>query len=532
MIEKEKLQLIDALIDGSLSEADFIRLEAELLMDPELRQAYYQRQELHILLQEYVNENKTELEKPEKFPAIKKLPLPGILAGLGLAASLVLALLLIQDRSNDRVDSQAQDIAEKMASGYGVVAGTVDAEWNQAGKSDGFRTGEVIGEGRIRLLSGIAHIELFSGVALVIEGRADFEIHSPMEISVFGGKVRARVPDAALGFIVNTPDGLVRDLGTEFAVDISENESGIHVLDGEIEWTSDRHQSGKLTQGQSVSLKDQEAPTIFTADASRFIDFEEMGHRMAAAQTSRINKWMEFSQRLSGQPGLVAHYRSDAESIQSRRLVNWSDMSTGGAIVGATAATDRFGRPGHSLDFSPTGSRVRLNIDGTFGSLTLLAWVRLNSLDRWFNSLFLTDGHDLGEPHWQIMNDGRIFFSVKKYEGKKGRPDKYHFYSPSIWDSTIIGRWVMLATVYDLERNQVIHTLNGEVLSREDIPADYRVQNVRIGAASIGNWDNPVYRNDPEFAVRNLNGCLDEFALFSRALTISEIREVYLNGNP
>ena len=62
-------------------------------------------------------------------------------------------------------------------------------------------------------------------------------------------------------------------------------------------------------------------------------------------------------------------------------------------------------------------------------SLTLLTWVKINSLDRWYNSLFLTDGAKLNQPHWQIMDDGRLFFSVKKREGsdaKKGEKDKHH----------------------------------------------------------------------------------------------------------
>ena len=89
----------------------------------------------------------------------------------------------------------------------------------------------------------------------------------------------------------------------------------------------------------------------------------------------------------------------------------------------------------------------------------------------------------------------------------------------------------MLATVYDVDQRRVTHYLNGAPLSRETMPEDYVVENVNIGAASIGNWDLPI-REDPHFAVRNLNGSMDEFALFSAPLTDEEIAEIYAHGKP
>ena len=166
--------------------------------------------------------------------------------------------------------------------------------------------------------------------------------------------------------------------------------------------------------------------------------------------------------------------------------------------------------------------------------MTFLTWVKINSLDRWFNSLFLTDGHELFEPHWQIMDDGSLFFSVKKndnYDPAKGVQDKHIFYSPSFWNSSMSGQWLMIATVYDVDARQVTHHLNGQVLSRETIPDEFLVETTNIGAASIGNWGLPS-REDPAFAVRNLNGSMDEFAFFAAALSDEEISEIYQHGKP
>ena len=107
--------------------------------------------------------------------------------------------------------------------------------------------------------------------------------------------------------------------------------------------------------------------------------------------------------------------RRDAEEPwrADRRVANRATArSSEGAVVAASRTVDRWQQRGGALDFSPMGSRVRLAIPGEFGSLTLLCWVKIHSLDRWYNSLFLTDGHDQHEPHWQIMDDGRLFFPM------------------------------------------------------------------------------------------------------------------------
>jgi hypothetical protein len=47
----ERSRLIDALIENEISESDFLRLEAEMLIDPQVREEYYARSELAALLE-------------------------------------------------------------------------------------------------------------------------------------------------------------------------------------------------------------------------------------------------------------------------------------------------------------------------------------------------------------------------------------------------------------------------------------------------------------------------------------------------
>jgi hypothetical protein len=247
-------------------------------------------------------------------------------------------------------------------------------------------------------------------------------------------------------------------------------------------------------------------------------------------RTERIRLWEKSRERLKKDQRLLVYFSMD-ESISdsSTRLQDLSVKKNDGSIIRAERSANRWSDAAAALDFTPTGSRVRLDIPGDHKSLTLMCWVKIDSLDRLYNSLFLTDGHELHEPHWQIVNDGRLFFSVRARQ-EKGSPDKHIAFSPSIWKPTDAGKWMHIATVFDGSAETITHYVNGEAVSIDQIPEELQPDKVTIGAASIGNWSDPRYRKDPEFVVRNLNGAIDEFAIFSEALDSGEVRKLYESG--
>lgn len=173
---------------------------------------------------------------------------------------------------------------------------------------------------------------------------------------------------------------------------------------------------------------------------------------------------------------------------------------------------------------------MRVSIPGEFHSLSFTCWVRIDSLDRWYNSLFLTDNYQRGEPHWQILDTGQLFFSVR-VSRQKGGPEHREVLSPPFWNPTLSGKWLHLATTYDVDTKTTTHYLNGRQLIAESIPLHQLVETTRIGMASIGNWSMPT-RPDSNFAIRNLNGRIDEFAIFSAALSAEEVAEMYESGKP
>jgi hypothetical protein len=133
----------------------------------------------------------------------------------------------------------------------------------------------------------------------------------------------------------------------------------------------------------------------------------------------------------------------------------------------------------------------------------------------------LTDGHQLGEVHWQITERGQLLLGVK------AEPDESHdFYSPSVLGPKDLGRWVHLACVYDANDGSVSHYVDGNEVSREKIRIPTKL---RIGPAEIGNW---VPQDLREYRLRSLNGRIDEFILFSDALSKEQIHAIYEAGTP
>ncbi|WP_145167945.1 LamG domain-containing protein [Rubripirellula lacrimiformis] len=65
------------------------------------------------------------------------------------------------------------------------------------------------------------------------------------------------------------------------------------------------------------------------------------------------------------------------------------------------------------MEFKSPGDRVRIHLkNDQYQGLTMAAWIRVDGLDRKYNALFMSDGYEDGEPHWQIDQSGRLMFSV------------------------------------------------------------------------------------------------------------------------
>ncbi|MDB4350797.1 FecR domain-containing protein [Verrucomicrobia bacterium] len=113
---------------------------------------------------------------------------------------------------------------------------SVAASLKLFGASSEFNNGSAVRTGTYQLDDGLVEITFDSGVEVVIEAPASFEIHDPEFMLLKAGRLAANVSQEGVGFTVETPDAEVVDYGTEFAIEVlREHSSEVHVFKGEVE---------------------------------------------------------------------------------------------------------------------------------------------------------------------------------------------------------------------------------------------------------------------------------------------------------
>jgi hypothetical protein len=112
----------------------------------------------------------------------------------------------------------------------------------------------------IRIPSGLVSFSLDKIGTVVLEGPADFEFLSPMRARLNKGNLKMRVTeDSGHGFVVQTPDGEVTDLGTEFSLNVSDGKrTSLIVHEGEVDLRVGRTRQlngpERLIEGEAVSF--------------------------------------------------------------------------------------------------------------------------------------------------------------------------------------------------------------------------------------------------------------------------------------
>jgi hypothetical protein len=132
-----------------------------------------------------------------------------------------------------------------------------DAEWQyEAGANSADRT--------LRVRSGLAELKFAQGASVVIQGPAEFEARSKNSGFLRRGKLIATVPTRAIGFTIDTPTTEIVDLGTEFAVEVDDQQNAeVHVFKGVVETrqlNSPTGQKGnvRITAGNALRIDSQQ----------------------------------------------------------------------------------------------------------------------------------------------------------------------------------------------------------------------------------------------------------------------------------
>ena len=447
----------------------------------------------------------------------------------GLAALLCVGAFFLGTRRPSANPVRTEDTIP----GCATLSQTLDAEF----AAHPLRSGDTIAPGAIKLTRGLAQIEFFSGATALIEGGAEIEIVSAWEVRCLSGRVRVHVPPAARGFLMHAPGMKLEDLGTEFAlnVDAQQQSAAVHVFDGEVIAYPNPSTRISLTTGMGLS-RDARGQTGSVTAAQDFLVISELQALIAQREQRRFQQWQTWSKQARPDPRLIAYYtfKHWADDRWDRVINNFTIPPQKQRVGGAVGARWTEGRwPGkEALEFKRPGDRVRMDLDGTYSALTFSCWVKVDSVDKKYNSLLLTDGYDNGEPHWQIYEDGRLMFSIIYRPDGEAKRSGYNqiYYSNPVFTADSLGRWHHLAVTYESQSGAVTQYFDGREVGREVSKLHQPGRNVVFGPCEIGNWGLPT--SPDNFPIRNLNGAIDEFAIYRAALSAAEIQDAFENGKP
>ena len=104
-------------------------------------------------------------------------------------------------------------------SGIALVSRLDSVRWDLAGTPNPGE-GTIVSPGRVQVFSGRVVVSFFSGVMLTLEGPADVDLQSISRVFCRFGKLRAKVPPGAEGFVIRSAGSAVVDMGTELGVNV------------------------------------------------------------------------------------------------------------------------------------------------------------------------------------------------------------------------------------------------------------------------------------------------------------------------
>ena len=446
---------------------------------------------------------------------------------VALAACLtLLAAGLWNLRPTGPVGAEPADRTVTTSKAVAMLNRTVNAQWKILGEAP--RLSAPLDPGWLQLESGLAEIVFYSGARLVIEGPAELQLISASHALCRRGRITAEVPSPARGFRIDTPQGMVTDLGTSFGLQVKNERTELHVFKGSVKLRAASDPADhSLREGTGAIMESSQVSRLIAADRSVFASLFDLQVKSAAAEALRFDRWQVSSERLNGDPSLLVRFDLEGTNTfhwQLRNSCRRRATMTDATIVGCQWVEGRWPNK-RALEFQSVNDRVRLSVPGGFESLTLTAWVRVQGLDRKLNSLFMSDGFAPGTLHWLIRRDGVLGLTVIGADPRNHQIAA----SPPVLSLDKFGMWLHLAVVLDGSARLVVHYVNGQPVSEDALRIDGPF---RIGAAELGNWNGKGFPNDNPFMIRNFSGAMDEFCLFTRALDGTEIRTLYTEGKP
>ncbi len=291
--------LIEAACENRLSAEDAASLEQLLVRDCAARRTYLTCMHAQSLLERFDAARpdhvppKVACDTQAERPRFSLRRLSGFLAdyrrhpervSLTVALTVVLAVVVVLAflrpslTGLDDGDNTAQNIVSRPeATGVATLTATADAVWKGKEPSTG-HLGLEAGQ-QLQLATGLAKVMFAHGSEVILEGPVDFVVRNVNAGCCASGRLVARVPSRATGFVIETQAARITDLGTEFGVAVdAKGAVDVTVFDGFVEITpvafgdvAPVESQRVLSQGQQVRVVAGKVEVVAADAGSGFV---------------------------------------------------------------------------------------------------------------------------------------------------------------------------------------------------------------------------------------------------------------------
>ncbi|TWT96343.1 LamG-like jellyroll fold domain-containing protein [Neorhodopirellula pilleata] len=540
-VERELIDLVEAMIDKSATMADRERLES-LLRDDREAQVYYAEQcQLHTMLAwehgvlpelVFPDEQNVRLREAQQATSarmIRNWRRLTIAAIFLLFCSLLLTAINRPSDQNSRnqtvvseeVDLQVAGIPWEQRDIIGTIVQSFGATLSVPDAQISLSQGDVARTGVYELKGGIVELGFNTGVDVIIEAPCRFKIESSMRMVLSEGSLSAKVAPAGEGFIVDTPSASVVDFGTEFGIEVfADKSSEVHVFEGEVD-VKPRHANPNAS---AVKLRTDHATRIDkTGVIPQSIDIDhERFIRELSDPNAALNSYAQLVTSFAPTVYLRMEIAEDGKTIldmgstQSVGTINTGTMIEPPFAPGIAGGSLRFGGPQRRayawIDAFPKSATQQL---------TVCAWVRAESRPRWaaiakhwavelIDNSSVNKGlggqfhfglnHDEGELEVQVRDKNNMIVGLRDIE-----PLPLH-------------QWQHVAFVVD--GSELTLYRNGKSIASTTCDGLAVDGPDRLGIAAKLSPNEPVPdQHNPGF----WQGRIDELAIFDKALTAKDV---------
>ena len=279
----EFLALCGKVRDGDATPAEFSRLEARLLHDPQALNTYRQFMAICSGLEQTAIVQQSPPKRNELVadlgPTTQSSPSPGIrrakierppvrlrrrkiaiaVAAIATVAALIMFAII-------RFDGGFDDDRTETGS-FATVASVHQPVW---GDKRALLPSELVEAGEYFMASGAVQVNYANGAELLVQAPSQFSLHEENRVTLSSGVASLFIPPAATGFRIDTPFGSAIDHGTRIGV-VADAASGIelHVFEGKAELVAVGASEGTMLEANTAAAIDAESKTVTSIDAEQ-----------------------------------------------------------------------------------------------------------------------------------------------------------------------------------------------------------------------------------------------------------------------